>query len=69
MPEWREISKHRLPYKRLEVPPGVLRVVAGVDVQKRSLVYVIRGFGSRGTSWLLDYGELLGLTSEPDVWN
>ncbi|XOK12637.1 terminase gpA endonuclease subunit [Agrobacterium tumefaciens] len=69
MPEWREIPKHRLPYKRLEVPLGVLRVVAGVDVQKRSLVYVIRGFGSRGTSWLLDYGELLGLTSEPDVWN
>ncbi|MBN9033693.1 MAG: phage terminase large subunit family protein [Rhizobiales bacterium] len=69
MPEWREVAKHRLPYGRLEVPLGVLRIVAGVDVQKRSLIYVIRGFGSRGTSWLLDYGELLGDTSEPLVWS
>lgn len=69
LPEWREVVKHRLPYRRGEAPAGVLRVVAGVDVQKRSLVYVIRGYGSRGTSWLLDYGYLLGSTSEPEVWN
>ena len=69
LPEWKTIPTHRLPYRRGDAPAGVLRVVAGVDVQKRSLVYVIRGFGSRGTSWLLDYGYLLGPTSEPDVWN
>lgn len=69
LPEWKAVPEHRLPYKRGHAPLGVLRVVAGVDVQKRSLVYVIRGFGSRGTSWLLDYGYLLGSTAEPDVWN
>lgn len=69
LPEWKAVAKHRLPYRRGSVPLGVLRVVAGVDVQKRSLVYVVRGYGSRGTSWLLDYGYLLGNTDEPDVWN
>jgi phage terminase large subunit GpA-like protein len=69
LPEWKAVVDHRLPYRRGEAPLGVLRVVAGVDVQKRSLVYVIRGFGSRGTSWLLDYGYLLGNTSEPEVWH
>lgn len=69
LPEWKEIVSHRLPYRREQAPAGVLRVVAGVDVQKRSLVYVVRGFGSRGTSWLLDYGYFLGSTSEPEVWH
>lgn len=69
LPEWKAVLDHRGPYTRFKAPLGVLRVVAGVDVQKRSLVYVIRGFGSRGTSWLLDYGYLLGPTNEPDVWN
>ena len=69
LPEWKAVLSHRLPYARREVPAGVIRVVAGVDVQKRSLVYVIRGFGSRGSSWLLDYGQLYGMTDEPTVWN
>lgn len=69
LPEWKAVPAHRLPYQRGEAPLGVLRVVAGVDVQKRSLVYVIRGFGSRGSSWLLDYGYLLGSTAEPEVWH
>lgn len=71
LPEWKAIVDHRAKpsYLRGQAPLGVLRVVAGVDVQKRSLVYVIRGYGSRGTSWLLDYGYLLGPTNEPEVWN
>lgn len=69
LPEWKAVLDHRLPYRRGECPPEVLRVVAGVDVQKRSLVYVIRGFGGRGTSYLLDYGYLLGDTSQPKVWD
>lgn len=69
VPSWKEVLAHRLPYAAGTAPRGVLRVVAGVDVQKRSLVYVIRGFGARGTSWLLSYGYLYGLTSEDRVWS
>jgi phage terminase large subunit GpA-like protein len=68
VPEWQEVMERRLPYKRGEVPAGVLRVVAAVDVQKMSLIYGIRGFGSRGTSWLLDFGQLYGPTDDGDVW-
>lgn len=71
LPQWQEVLNHRVGYVRRadEAPSGVLRVVSGVDVQKRSLVYVIRGFGSRGSSWLLDHGYLYGDTSEPKVWD
>lgn len=71
LPQWREVLNHKQGYARRapEAPIGVLRVVAGIDVQKRSLIYVIRGFGARGTSWLLDHGYLYGNTSEPKVWN
>ncbi len=80
LPEWKAILSaastdddgrviRRISHPRLTAPPGVLRVVAGIDVQKRSLVYVVRGFGSRGTSWLIDHGYLLGNTGEPQVWD
>ena len=51
------------------VPPGVLVIVAGVDVQARSLPYVIRGFGAQSTSWLIRHGELHGPTKDPEVWD
>ncbi len=71
LPQWQAVLNNRIGYPRkpAEAPAGVLRVVAGVDVQKRSLIYAIRGFGSRGTSWLLDHGYLYGDTSDPQVWD
>jgi phage terminase large subunit GpA-like protein len=69
VPEWQEIMERRLPYRQGEVPSGGLRLVMGVDVQKFSLVYVIRAFGSRGTSWLVENGQLYGPTDDDDVWS
>jgi len=57
------------PYRMKEVPNGVLRLGMGVDVQKLSLYYTIRGFGSRGRSWLIDRGQLFGPTDDDEVWN
>jgi phage terminase large subunit GpA-like protein len=68
-PEWHEIMERRLPYKRGDIPSQVLRVVMGVDVQKLSLRYTIRGFGARGASWLLDWGQLYGHTDDDQVWD
>jgi phage terminase large subunit GpA-like protein len=51
------------------VPDGVLRLGMAVDVQKLSLYYTIRGFGSRGRSWLIDRGQLFGPTDDDEVWN
>lgn len=82
VPSWEKLLEHRriishngapvrLPgaYARYEVPREVLRLTAGVDVQKRSLVYVIRGWGARGTSWLIDHGYLYGDTDKQKVWD
>ena len=69
VPEWQEILERRLPYRAGEVPAGGLRLVMGVDVQKFSLVYVIRAFGARGSSWLIENGQLYGPTDSDDVWS
>lgn len=67
--DYREIFQRRQPYRMKELPDGVLRLGMAVDVQKLSLFYTIRGFGSRGTSWLIDRGQLFGPTDDDEVWN
>lgn len=68
LPEWRDLLKHRTSYAPGELPRDVLRLGMGVDVQRRGLYYVIRGFGSRGMSRLIQHGYLLGMTDEDQVW-
>lgn len=41
---------------------------AGVDVQADRVYYVIRGWGSQLTSYLLRHGECIGDTDKPAVW-
>ena len=60
VPEWQEVAALRMPYERNTLPVGVVFLVASVDVQKNRLIYVIRGWGARATSWLIDDGELWG---------
>lgn len=69
-PEWAEVADLKLPYRFREIPEGVLFLTAGVDVQKRKLVYVVRGWGVRQESWLIEHGELHGSgdTRLDDVW-
>lgn len=45
-------------YRRGDCPDGVRAITAGVDVQKRFLVYTIRGWGVDNESWLLDHGRV-----------
>lgn len=68
-PAWTEVRDKAVPYRLGEVPREVIRLVAGVDVQKNRIMYVIRGFGSRGSSWLVQAGELYGRTDEDAVWD
>lgn len=67
-PDWEAIIERRLPYTRGEVPAGGIRLLMGVDVQASCLYYVIRAFGARGTSWLVDFGQLYGPTYEDAIW-
>ena len=51
-----------------ENPAGVRFVTTGVDVQKESIYYAIRGWGYNAESWLLDYGQLFGNTEYDEIW-
>ena len=68
VPEWQEVARLRLPYRFRDIPDVVRWLTAGVDVQKNRLVYVIRGWGARQESWLIEHGELWGDTAHDDVW-
>jgi len=67
-PEWADVARLRLPYRSRDLPVGVLLLTAGIDVQKNRLVYVVRGFGVRQESWLIEQNELWGETEHQDVW-
>lgn len=70
-PELAELISRRREsgYKRGEVPDGVIHAVLACDVQKDRIIWVIRGFGVRATSWLIDHGSLWGDTVESGVWD
>jgi phage terminase large subunit GpA-like protein len=55
-------------YQLGQIPANVRTLTCGVDVQKARLVYAVRGWGYGMESWLLDYGDIWGETSEPQVW-
>ena len=63
------VLARRCPYVLREVPREVVRLVAGVDVQLRELFYTVRGFGARGSSWLIDADRLHGDTRGEEPWD
>jgi phage terminase large subunit GpA-like protein len=68
VPPWEMIYENRQGYAPETVPDQVRYLTFGCDVQGNRLIYVIRGWGFRATSWLIKNGELMGNTAEPDVW-
>lgn len=68
VPDWSALLQLKLPYARRDIPAGVRFLTAGVDVQADRLVYVVRGWGYRQESWLIDHGEIWGETQYDEVW-
>jgi phage terminase large subunit GpA-like protein len=71
VPEWMEIKEksRQATYARGEVPADAMILTLTCDVQKHSIPWVIRGWGPRATSWLINYGYLRGDTTEEEIWN
>lgn len=67
-PEWTEVARRKMPYRLGDLPAGTVYLTCGVDVQKNRLIYAIRAWGPRATSWLIARGELHGETHEEEVW-
>ena len=70
VPEWMEIKEksRAATYARGEVPADVIYLTLAADVQRHSIPWVIRGWGARASSWLVNYGYLRGDTSEEEIW-
>ena len=68
LPEGQEVYEGRAAYREGEVPAEAVYLTAGIDVQKNRLIYTIRAWGARATSWLIEAGQLMGDTSDPQVW-
>lgn len=68
IPDWQAVANKREHYPAGVVPGGAVYLTFGCDVQKNRLVYVIRAWGARATSWLIEHGELWGDTALPHVW-
>lgn len=71
VPEWMEIKEksRASSYQRGEVPEEARWLALTVDVQKQSIPWVLRAWGARATSWLVNYGYLHGDTAEEEVWH
>ena len=67
-PDWQTVLDRRLDYAAGTVPVGSIALIATVDVQKDRLYYVIRAWGYRMESWLVEHGELIGETDYDPVW-
>jgi len=67
-PPWELVMGLRRDYAPRTLPDRVQLLTMGVDVQKRGLYYVVRGWGWNLGSWLLDHGYLVGDTEFDDVW-
>ncbi len=69
VPEWTEVAKLTDERDEGDLPNGLLKLVLTVDVQQDCLYYVLRGWGARATSWLIEAGQLFGKTNRPAVWD
>jgi len=67
-PESNVIDKCEGSYERFEVPDQARMLFMGVDVQRDRFEYVVRAYGYKKTSWLIDQGEIEGDTESPETW-
>lgn len=65
---WEAIWERREPFKLRTIPPGVLLLTCGVDVQRDRLEPQILGWAREERATTIDYLSLPGDPTEDDVW-
>lgn len=68
-PPWQTLFDRREDFARMECPPGVVFLTAGVDVQKDRLEAYVWGWGYRKESWLVDHIIYWGDPWNPETWH
>jgi phage terminase large subunit GpA-like protein len=62
------VKAHARDYQEGEKPADVQIITCGVDVQSDRLYYIVRGYGYKSESWLIEAGALMGSTTGLAVW-
>jgi phage terminase large subunit GpA-like protein len=58
----------RREYYEADLPDGVLVLTAGIDSQDNRLEVFINGYGVGKEAWAIEYKQLMGDTTQEDVW-
>jgi phage terminase large subunit GpA-like protein len=67
-PEAEGLLARREPYNAASLPPGVLLITAGTDVQDDRLETTIYGFGAEEETWRIDHVVLRGDPGSAALW-
>ena len=68
-PEWERLYQRREDYAIGSVPPAVICLTAGVDVQKDRFVWEVVGWGHGKESWSIDCGVIPADTANSADWS
>jgi phage terminase large subunit GpA-like protein len=69
LPTWEVLKSRAMAYSLNTVPDAARFLTCGIDVQKSRVVFVVRAWGPKATSWLVAHGEIMGETSQTEVWD
>lgn len=66
--EWEAVAQRREPYKLRTIPPGILLLTAGADIQGDRIEAGIIGWGRGERAAVIDYTTFYGDPTRPEVW-
>lgn len=66
--EWEAVAARREPYKLRTIPPGILLLSAGADIQGDRIEAAIVGWGRGERAAVVDYTRFDGDPTRPEVW-
>lgn len=66
--EWEAVAKRREPYRLRTIPPGILQLSAGADIQGDRIEAGIVGWGRGERAAVIDYTTFYGDPTRPEVW-
>ena len=64
-----DLARRADPYALGDIPPSCLALTAGIDTQDKWLAITLMGWGADGKHWILDWTEIQGDTTAPQVWD
>jgi phage terminase large subunit GpA-like protein len=66
--EWEAVAARREPYRLRTIPPGILQLSAGADIQGDRIEAGIVGWGRGERAAVIDYTTFYGDPTRPEVW-